>query len=459
MAELIIDDKMLYLISDREFYEPLDRYRCNPRDYQEPLRRIMPPGWSMSSRGFWCDCMRYDAEIPAQGWKIHLSATPAHSPGILLTAARVLFAAKVPFKFVVDRMLLLAANGKRWHRGSAGKFITAYPRDTEQCGELLESLHQATIGYWGPYILSDRRYANSRIVHYRYGGLLPIKRLDVTGRSVHVIQDADGSYIDDERSPYFHLPPGVEDPFERFSPAATDESEPGTLKNGRYQVEKMLGISNSGGVYLAFDRVRLSKVVIKEARPYTNVSVRGLDAIQLLKKEHRLLGVLSGTGISPEPYDFFLDWEHAYLVEEYLDGGITLRDAMTRMSLLLRTRPTHEDSQIFYRRYRKMFSRLAEIVGVLHDRHIIFSDLSMANVIVFEEDGEMVDMKLIDFEGAYEQDVDLPTHLFTPGFSPEEAIEKGMADKPDDYYAVGGLLIIICALASRISTFRSRSRS
>lgn len=395
----------------------------------------------MQSRGFWCDCMRSDAELPAQGWKIHLSATPAHATGILMTVARILFAQNVPFKFVVDRTLLMVANGKRWHRGSAGKFITVYPRDTAQCGELLETLHQATIGYWGPYILSDRRYANSRIVHYRYGGLLPIKRLDVTGRSTHVIQDADGSYVEDERNAYFHLPPGIEDPFERFSPPTQDDAEPGTLKSGRYRIDKMLAISNSGGVYLAFDSANSRNVVIKEARPYTNVSVRGLDAIQLLKKEHRLLGVLSGAGIAPEPYDFFFDWEHAYLVEEYLEGGVTIRESMTAMSLLLRTRPTQEDSRIFYRRYRAMFSKLAEIVGILHDRHIVFSDLSMANVIVFEQDGDMVDMKLIDFEGAYERDVDLPTHLFTPGFSSEEAIEKGMADKPDDYYAIGGLLM------------------
>jgi hypothetical protein len=378
MAELIIDDKMLYMISDREFYEPLDRYSSNTRDFQDPLRRIMPPGWSMNSRGFWCDCMRSDAEMPAQGWKIHLSATPAHATGILLTAARILFAANVPFKFVVDRVLLLVSNGKRWHRGSAGKFMTVYPRDTEQCGELLEALHQATIGYWGPYILSDRRYANSRIVHYRYGGLLPLKRLGVNGRSVYVIQDADGGFINDERNAFFHLPPGIEDPFERFSTKTTDDAEPGTLKYGRYRIESMLSISNSGGVYLAFDTAESRKVVIKEARPYTNVSVRGLDAIQLLKKEHRLLGVLSGTGVAPEPYDFFFDWEHAYLVEEYLDGGVTLRESITQMSLLLRTRPTREDSKTFYRRYRKLFSRLAEIVGVLHASHIVFSDLSMA---------------------------------------------------------------------------------
>ena len=38
-------------------------------------------------------------------------------------------------------------NGKRWSRGGAGKFITIYPLNTAQCGELLESLYQMLIGY------------------------------------------------------------------------------------------------------------------------------------------------------------------------------------------------------------------------------------------------------------------------------------------------------------------------
>jgi serine/threonine protein kinase len=441
MPELIIDDKTAYMFADREFYEPLTRYQPNMKDFCEPLQRIMPVDWALMPRDSWCYCSAPRDAIPDQGWKIHLSATPAHAPGILMTVARVLFEVGVSFKFIVDKSMLMTVNGKRWHRGAAGKFITVYPHDTTQCGELLEKLHQATIGYWGPYILSDRRYRDSQIVHYRYGGLLPNKRLDVSGRAVYVIQDANGEYVDDERSAYFHLPPGVEDPFVDASKGTEDDAEPGTLKNGRYKIDRMLAISNSGGVYLATDRQASRQVVIKEARPYTNVSIRGLDAAQLLKKEYRLLDLLADTAIAPVPYDFFRDWEHSYLVEEYLDGGITLRTSMLRMNLLLKTRPNLRDSEKFYRRYAEMFSRLAEIIRTIHDRHIVFSDLSMANVIVFENEDEFLGMKLIDFEGAYEEGVDLPTHLFTLGFSPEEAIERGGATRQDDYFAVGGLMM------------------
>ncbi|AWV08102.1 class III lanthionine synthetase LanKC [Marilutibacter maris] len=440
MQELIIQDKLNYLLADRQFYEPLSRYPAQQKDLHEPLRRILPSGWTLKQRNLWSDVSPPSLKLPTHGWKIHLSATPAHAPAILMSAARVLFEAGVSFKFVSDRILLSIVNGKRWNRGGAGKFITAYPRDAEECGELLEALHKATIGYWGPYILSDRRYKDSRVVHYRYGGILPIRRADTDGKSVLIIRNDDGEFVDDERTPYFNLPKGVKDPFVGEEPEV-DEGDPGLLKAGRYRIESPLAFSNSGGVYLAEDTETSATVLIKEARPYTNVSSRGLDAVQLLKKEHRLLEVVADLGIAPKPYDFFMDWEHAYLVEEYFDGYATLRSYLSKNSLSLRTRPDTEVSRNFYRKYRELFTKLAAIVQSLHDRNIVFSDLSMANVMVKEGEDGGIDVKLIDFEGGYEEGVDVPTHLFTPGFSTDEMEMRGMATRADDCYALGSLMM------------------
>jgi serine/threonine protein kinase len=438
MSELVIEDKLLYLLANSEFYEPMTRYSPLRGDFFDPIAKIVPRGWTVEHRNLWWDCSFEGADVPTQGWKIHVSATPANAPAVLATVARVLFQAQVPFKFVVDRMILVMVNGKRWHRGASGKFITVYPRNQAQCGELLEQLHQATIGYFGPYILSDRRYKDSRVIHYRYGGLLPTKRTDVSGKAVYVIQDEQGGYLDDERNAYFTLPPGVQDPFET---PIVDEGEPGTLKAGRYEIRKLLASSNSGNVYLALDRQTAVDVVIKEARPFTNVSFRGLDAVQLLKKEHRLLGLLSDSNIAPRPLDFFYDWEHAYLVEEFLDARLTLREYMGKINLLLRTRAGAAESQEFYKNYKSLFIKLAEIVRVLHAHDIIFSDLSLANVMVREREDGDIDLHLIDFEGAYEEGVDLPTHIYTPGFAPEDVIERGRSTREDDYYALGSLLM------------------
>ncbi|HEY2295783.1 MAG TPA: class III lanthionine synthetase LanKC [Thermoanaerobaculia bacterium] len=433
---MLVEDSFFYLHADPELFEPLERYVARSGDFLDPVRRIVPDDWRLSRNSIWLHCSPPGAELPPHGWKIHLSATPASSPAVLTTAARLLVRAGVPFKFAADKAILMLLNGKRWLRGGAGKFVTIYPADTAQCGELLEILHQALIGYAGPYILSDRRYRDSGVVHYRYGGIHPTRRLDVTGRGIPVMRLQDGQIVDDERLPFFNLPQGVSDPF-ATGPEPTDPEAEGTLKHGRYAVQSVIGFSNPGGVYVALDRQTGRKVLIKEARPLTNVSPQGTDAVWLLKKEHRLLTLLEDTGVAPRPLDFFKDWEHYYLVEELVEG-VVLRSFLVQHTLGLRTRASGEHAVEFFRRYRRLFTRIIEALQTVHERGIVFSDLSYYNVIVMG-DGEEV--RLIDFEGAFEAGIDIPVSLYTPGFVPSQVVEEGTARREDDYFALGGLML------------------
>lgn len=433
---LIVEDSFLYTLADRETYEPLDRYTAVEDHFIGPIRRLLPSDWQTSRKGVWFHCGPGDVRLPLQGWKIHVSATLGNASPLLSMVARVLVRERVPFKFAIDRVMLFFLNFKRWPRGGAGKFVTVYPTDAEQCGRLLEALHQATVGFNGPYILSDRRYRDSSVVYYRYGGLLPVRVLDATGQQRLVMEAPDGSVVDDERTPYFRLPPGVTDPFCEEEPA----SAPGefTLKNGRYRIESAIAFSNSGGVYVARDVETGEKVLVKEARPFTNQSNRGTDAVWLLKKEHRLLTILEDAGVAPRPIDFFKEWEHYYLVEEFLEG-VVLRFFTAGRALSLRVRPTRDDAEAYYACFSRLFVRAARVLQVLHERGIVFSDLSLYNLLVLDADGD--DVRLIDFEGAYEQGVDLPTLLFTPGFAPEQVKDEGQSQAEDDLYGLGSLML------------------
>ena len=427
------EDRHLYTLVDREFYEPLERHRARTSDFVELARRVLPADWRIEPRAIWCHCTPPGASLPAQGWKIHLSATYADAAAVLTTAARVLAAARVPFKCSVDKAILLLQNGKRWSRGGAGKFMTAYPRDETQCGELLERLHQATVGYHGPYILSDRRYRDSQVVYYRYGGFQSIRTPTVRGESRLMISAADGTAVPDQREAYFHLPPGIADPFA----GPGDDEEPGELKDGRYRIESVIIFSNTGGVYTGRDTTTGDKVLIKEARPFTGGSPSGTDAVSLLKKEHRLLTALEDARVAPRPIDFFRDWEHYFLVEEYLEGTL-LRGENARISLALRTRPTAAHAVEYVERYCRLYARVAEVFGLLHARGIVFGDVSHYNVMVLDG-GEEV--RLIDFEAAREEGVDLPTLLHTPGFAPEQMLRDGGARAEDDCFGLGGLML------------------
>ena len=433
---MLVESDHLYLYASAEYYEPVERYDASDSDYLKCVERIVPADWRVVRSGVWWAMSPPNAVIPPQGWKIHISATPANAAPILTTVARTMVRENLSFKFSADASMLVLQNSKRWSRGGAGKFITIYPRDEAECGRLLESLYHALTGYRGPYILSDRRYRDSGVVYYRYGGLQKMSRLDVTGRRIPIIHDTDGQSIDDERSPYFHLPPTVRDPFTSESDAPQSGDSP-TLRDGRYTIESAITFSNSGGVYLCTDHKTGDKVIIKEARPLTNSTRRGPDAVWTLKKEHRLLMLLEDLQIAPRPIEMFQEWEHFYLVESLFEG-VVLRGYMAKHLLPLRVRPSAEDVAEYVRRFCRVYARIADMIGMLHERRIVFSDISHYNVMVA---GDAEEIRLIDFEGAYEQDVDIATLLFTPGFTTREVLEQGQAQQEDDLFGLGGLML------------------
>ena len=214
MSELVIKDKTLYTIANREFYDDIETYQPNKHDFYNVVDKLATDSTVLERYRYWWRCTFKNKELPLQGWKIHVSATPAHAAAITDTVARILIKHQVAFKFVADQNLFSLFNGKSFDRGSAGKFFTIYPQDETEFKVLIEELHCATLGYWGPYILSDKRYKNSKIIYYRYGGIIAIKKDLGDGEAKHVIQGPDGDFIEDKREAVFNLPEGIQDPFE-----------------------------------------------------------------------------------------------------------------------------------------------------------------------------------------------------------------------------------------------------
>lgn len=425
-----------FLLSHRKFYESLDHFPANPNHFQNLVRPILPESWQLERRGVWFYCTPPDAEVPPRGWKIHLSATLGNAPAILTTAARLFHKNSLPFKFALDKTIFMLMNGKRWPRGGAGKFITAYPKDRTHCQALLEELRVELVGYNGPYILSDRRFRDSSVVHYRYGGFHPIRRLQITGKKTSAMQTSEGTYEDEERAPTYTLPKGVPDLFDHDD-EPLKEGDCHQLKDGRYEVVSAIAFSNSGGVYLALDHETNSQCVIKEARPFTSISPQGYDAVWLLKKQHRLLQILADTNVAPQPVDFFKDWEHYYLVQDYFEG-MSFRHFFGTRAICLQIEPSYDAAREFFNLYLKILAMVAESVAVLHGKGIVVGDISHYNVLI-DPAGE--EIRLIDFEGAHEEGVDLPTPFFTPGFASANRFEEGTSSIEDDLFAFGGLML------------------
>lgn len=425
--------KFGYTLSHPEFYESLDHFSINEDAYYRGVRSTLPDEWRIIRNSIWFHCLAPNHTLLDQGWKIHVSAVTHNVSDTLNATLPILIRHSCSFKFAADPDILFLLVSKQWARGGSGKFMTIYPRSTEHFKEIIEELHLATQHLEGPYILSDQRYKESKCIFFRYGGISGMSELMVKGDRYAYLLSPGGEKVPDLRQAFYHVPEWVEAPL--FAKAEAPETGSLTLKDGRYQIESALRHTNTGGIYLALDRETEQRVVIKEARPKTNVDVNGTESIDLLRKEYRLLQKLAREEIGPRPIDFFDEWEHSFLVEEFLDG-VTLRQHAVLHNVTRTAKPTAEHIDNFYATFKPVFLALNEIIHRLAKNGVVFRDLSPTNVLILKNGGT----RLVDFEAAIEAGVDRQSNLFTPGFAAADIFTTNTPDYSNDLFSLGALM-------------------
>ncbi len=423
-------DKRLFIFDGKTFYESFgDAYRPSNQYLDcvnEILRRVAGP-WRILRDQVWFHVTNPSIKLPHQGWKIHLSAVPDNSLKILSTVADLVLQRNIPFKFALDPYVRSLMCSKGWSRGGSGKFITIYPTSLEQFKELIEAIYLEVSNEPGPYILSDQRYKDCRVLYYRYGGILSHSEIDFTGQKVPLLVSPDGLSIPDERTPFFMTPPWESDPF----PPESSDDEAGMLIGGKYAIKSALSFSNSGGVYLAEDQ-NGDKVAIKEARPFTVIDEYGHDAVQRLEKERQILALLEPTRRVPKTFGIFSEWEHKFLVEEFVEG-VDLRELLLSESPLVRVNPTDEDGTRFYQMFCDVFREILSAIADVHRHGVVFGDISPNNIKI---DPVTHKIRLIDLESASRLNSDDPSVLHTLGFRKREKPISEPATQADDLHAV-----------------------
>lgn len=419
---------------DSETYESPNHYFPND-DLLRLAKTLVPIDWRTSRTNLWYHVKPSNGlqSLPVQGWKIHVSAIPSQCKEILSVVIPLCIEHNIPFKFLVDIQSLYYFTGKIQRRGGSGKFFTIYPADEEQFISFMEVLYQNLKGYSGPFILSDRRYKDCKVLYYRYGGIKEVKSPTVSGESSYKIYDPEGNLIDDSRNPFFMLPEGIIDPFVHEE----EEEDAGiSLNNGRYLIQSVLHYSNSGGVYKAIDSTTDRTVVIKEARPGTVNKENGEDATTNLRREFEILKSIQTYEIAPTPIDFFNEWEHSYLVEEFI-SGLNLGPYFTQHTPFVKVVRTQKDSQDYVGKMLTIFKKLSQSIYKIHQDQIVISDLSATNILV---DEETLDIRLIDLEGAWRKGQDEPTGMRTPGYSDVRTFYKNEGEV-NDVYGFGSVML------------------
>ncbi len=395
--------------ADRWFYDA--PYRRAGENYRAALAPV-PAGWRSHRSGDWLALRPVDAELPSQGWKIHVSATLGNAESLLTTVYEYCTARRIAFKFVPSRYLLHLRNAKYADRAASGKFITVYPADEEQCRRIARDLDTALEGAAGPYILSDLRWGAGP-VHLRYGSFTLRHCYDEHGELVPAIQTPDGQLVPDRRGPVFQPPEWL--PLPDFLKPHLAARSAVTLTGIPFTVERALHFSNGGGVYVGKDTRTGESVVLKEARPHAGLAADGADAVTRLHRERIALERLAGLGCVPAVRGSFTLGDHHFLVLEHL-AGQPLNTYFARRHPLIEADPDAAELAAYTEWALAIHRRVTEAVDAVHARGVVFNDLHLFNIMVAEDETGEPTVSLLDFEAAAHIDEGLRQTVANPAF-------------------------------------------
>ena len=329
--------------------------------------------WITTDGEYWHQLHPSEAAERLQGWKIHLSAIPDTAEEVLRRTLEIVKPERCTFKFVRSINEIRRSLSRSFDRSASGKFITLYPADEERFKALVESLDTATSHLPGPRIQSDRRLSPTSLVHYRYGGFAPIRNLVDAGSEQDMLVTPNGALLPDKRVPYFAPPPWAVDPLTQppKNPAGATSGSRAARLNGRYSVVEAIRHTNRGGIFRALDTVDESRVIIKQARPYIDISEIG-DAQDLLRNEASALTHLQGTGLTARLIDQFTVGEDLFVVQEELPGK-SLEDWV--LSGALRGKSLAPSDVLACCR------ALMDLVARVHGEGFVIQDLTPTNVL------------------------------------------------------------------------------
>ncbi|MEU1271531.1 class III lanthionine synthetase LanKC [Streptomyces sp. NPDC005799] len=407
----------VYALADRHFYDTPDRLAAAGEQGTAlfaTARREVPEGWDAARIGDWLTLTPLQADGspvagPAQGWKIHASATRENAERIAATVWDYCVPRRIPFKFVPGPHLLHLRNTKYAGRDTSGKFVTVYPADEERLHRVLCELGALLKGCEGPYILTDLRWDDGPL-YVRYGAFARAFTVDERGSLVPAVRDGEGRLVPDRRAPSFQVPEWVTLP-DFLGPhlAARDATTVGDLP---YRIEKALHFSNGGGVYAGTDTRDGRRVVLKEGRPHAGLASDGADAIARLEREKAALEQVAGTGVVPEVRDWFTLGDHRFLVMDFVEGR-PLNSFFAERHPLLTADPDPQAVARYTEWAVRVHGAVERAVEAVHARGIVFNDLHVFNIMVAPDEESVF---LIDFEAAAPASANGRQVVAHPGF-------------------------------------------
>ena len=197
----------------------------------------------------------------------------------------------------------------------------------------------------------------------------------------------------------------------------------GAMLDGRYEIQKRIGVGGMADVYKAIDVIESREVAVKILK---NEFINNDEFLQRFKNESKAVSMLSHPNIV-KVLDVGFNEDVRFIVMEYIDG-ITLKDYIEREKKLTWKEASH------------LIVQILRALQHAHDRGIIHRDIKPQNIMMFE-DGTI---KVMDFGIAkFTYEMGITATAQTIGsvhyISPEQACGK-TTDGKSDIYSVGIIL-------------------
>jgi class IV lanthipeptide synthase len=369
------------------------------------------------SDGNWAYSRRGSRDDPAQGWKIHVSATILSAPEVFARTEPILRGSDALFKVPCRLELLRSLNSGLGDFSQIGKFLTVYPRSIDEALKLARELHRVTRGLPGPRIPFDARYRKGSLVYYRYGAF----RRPVGARAGFIL-DPKGKRYRDKRAPGRAVPRWIQDPFQKTPPKRSSWRGLITRQLLVFRAKAQRG---KGGVYEALDLSvwPLRDVIIKEGRRHGETNWDGRDGYAFVEHEARVLRKLRKAGLPvPEILGEFTHNGNRYLVLEKIIGRP-----------LVAARRLHPP-QTSPLRVARVLEQLEPLLSRMHATGWTWRDCKPSHILVHRGS-----VRLIDFEGACRIDQTESLPWGSPDYVPPPC--RGKFSRPagtlEDDYALG----------------------
>src|SRR5947199_8408203 len=202
----------------------------------------------------------------------------------------------------------------------------------------------------------------------------------------------------------------------------------GTVLNGRYRIERVLGSGGFGHVYLAMDQTTNQQYAVKE------YLVSGASGKEQLKHEATVLSQLHHPNL-PAFQDAFMERGRYYIVLNYIEGN-DLTD-------LLRTARLRNEV-VPIAKITSWLLGICDAVLFLHSQQppVIHRDIKPDNIrITSTGTAVLVDLGNAKAAADGARTLFFIRHQGTPGYAPQEQYPGGSGtDIRSDVYALGGTL-------------------